>query len=162
MALPEGLSTPAPKEKIPFIVKVAAEWVPVDEYLILRFQKGWDIEFCGEKNQIYRAADAIAYLVREPGKRPLDIIFDKIKFSADLGVMIARQILIGVPLSKYLVARHEFLESEKDSSAIKLQEFESLVGFEAEAGKVAIRKLNLETDLFLTEKAAEAAKISLS
>lgn len=163
MALHEVFSpTPAPKERIhQALVMEAAKRVRVSEYLQLRYQSKRGHLSGEEYRQIRDGATAIMYDAAKSDNRPYDP-GDNIERSTDPRVGWARRKLTNVPLGEYLAARHKLLEAAVAGSTKKAQDFENLVGFEEEAGKAFIRKLNLENGLFLTEKVAAAAGIDFA
>ena len=161
MALPvEVRTTPAPKEKIPFLVKEAAKNVPVEEYLQLRFQRGWDIDRGGYE-QIFVAAEVLRKYQRAKGKKPTASLNDELEFSADPRVIGARLILTNVPLATYLVARHEVLKAERNRTTKQKDEYEAAGIYFKDVERLNNRLHNLGDDLELTKKVAEAAGIAL-
>jgi len=159
MALQSVEAAPAPKEKIPFLVREAARRVPVDEYLQLRFQRGWDIGR-DEYGQIFAAADAVIGYQTAKGKEP-HYLTDELEFSADPRVIGARLVLINVLLPTYLAAKGEVIEAERNRTTRQRDEYEAAGVYVGDLEKVNNRLHNLAADLELTKNVAEAAQISL-
>ena len=82
--------------------------------------------------------------------------------------ILARGLLSTVPLETYLAARQKFLTGTINRNSIQLQKQEALAELETGdseirvEGKASDRQFYLEDQLFLTEKVAGAAQISLT
>ena len=149
MALQSVEAAPALKEKIPFIVKVAAEWVPVTEFLQLKYQFKRESLSDNEYRQISDGATAIMYDAVNSDSRLYDP-GDKIERSADPRVIGTRLILKNVPLAEYLAARQVALQGQLDWNFEKIGFF---------GGQDLIEKgKRITQELLLTQLVAEAIK----
>jgi hypothetical protein len=143
-------------EKIPAFTKGLVTYIPVDEFLRLRFQRRW---LCSdaEEGQLLDAANVI----REFGDEgETYILGDDVKFSADPRVIIARQIVPNISLSEYLAVRYNVLNAAIVSRIGQRSEYELLGNAEVE--RVNERVMNLQVELNVTNKVIAAAKINLS
>jgi len=157
MSLQEQKPLYGSPEKIPFLDREAVKFVPVGEFLQLRFQRG---RACSdaEEIQLHAGEAIIQTLAKEQGKTYT--VDDEIKRSIDPNIIFARRRVSKISLPEYLAVRHKVLNEEIYKSIHLRNEYELL-------GKEEVEKENKKqdgrlADLNLTNKVIAAAKVNLS
>lgn len=139
MSLGEKATAPR-NENLPFMILLAANKVPIEDYLKLTFDLAAKLP-ADELKSLIKATEKIKELAKDSGSE--FTLKSKCSFSADPRVLFSRQILKKVPFDIYLKAREISL-----TQAIERVE------------TVSLRGAQLEEELNLTKLVAEAVGIS--
>jgi len=145
-------------EKISPFVREAVKFVPVDEFLQLRFQFGTNC-VDAEYTQMLNSADVIRMLAQKQGKTYA--MGDRVPFSAHPLIFGARQIVKDMPLPKYLAVRRDVLEAAIARTARRVNEQDALIGYEDILEKTVERLDKRKHELDMTTAVAMAAGIHL-
>jgi len=158
MALENAPITSAPKEKIPFLVREAAKFVGVGDFIKIKWQASEGNLSSFVHRQIDAVGWAIAAKAAEKGKNySPDLELDP---PAHFQEWISRKILADVSLPTYLAARQGFLETARKRNTRLAKEYEVMGGYGLEA--LLSMGQNLSADFDLTKAAAVAANINLT
>lgn len=157
MSLGEELSTASRNENLPFMILLAANKVPIEDYLKLTFDLAAKLP-ADELKSLIEATKKIKELANDSGSK--FILKSKCLFSADPRVLFSRQILKKVPFDIYLKAREISLTQAIERNAITRGSYEGVVGFEEMVETVSLRGAQLQEELNLTKLVAKAAGIS--
>jgi len=148
----------SPVETISPPVKFAAQFVPVGDYLKLRYKNGQNITE-GTFHHLSRMITTINDISAKHG----DIYQWKeaVKYTANPFTFAVRGYLASVPLIQYLSARKEFLVSAITKNNLKIQKYDE--GLEEQhLDHLENKSINLSNKLDLIDAVAEAAGITLS
>lgn len=143
-------------EKIPFLVKMAAALVPVDEYFKLSYQSSVNVHAQGAFS---RGAEAINERVNQRGEGRRFNLSEPVKRTLNPKIIAARTLLKTVPLPQYLQASHEGLIAEISFNQKRMAYFEDAGVYPKELEHAWEYGMGLSQQLDLTNAVMQAVGI---